>query len=268
MKKSFYCFLAFILVQYVCYVLVNTIWSVCTAEGKSFIDALSWDRSIALQPTVLLVNSAVSSVITLLLFLHYKWTEVSSAWLRTRHWDVCVWSGVAALGTLVPCIWLQEQLPELPDFSADLFKQVMSSQYGYFVLCVFAPFVEEVVFRGAILRSMLSAMSNRWLAIFVSALFFAAAHMNPAQMPHALLVGLLLGWFYARTGSIIPSVAFHWVNNTATYAIYVLMPQAEDMTLLQFFGGNSVRVALAILFSMFLLLPALYQLNLRMCKAK
>ena len=77
-----------------------------------------------------------------------------------------------------------------------------------------------------------------------------------------------MGWFYARTGSIIPSVAFHWVNNTATYAIYVLMPQAEDMTLLQFFGGNSVRVALAILFSMFLLLPAFYQLNLRMCKAK
>lgn len=87
-------------------------------------------------------------------------------------------------------------------------------------------------------------------------------------MPHAFLIGLLLGWMYYRTGSILPGVAFHWVNNTVAYVLYNLYPNsASDMKLIDLFGTQRT-VAAALLFSLFILLPALYQLHLRMRKAE
>lgn len=144
------------------------------------------------------------------------------------------------------------------------FKTILSNEYGYFTLCLLAPLVEELVFRGAILRALLGVFSRHWVAIAVSAAIFAIVHLNPAQMPHAFLMGLLLGWMYYRTGSILPGVALHWVNNTAAYAIYMLMPNAADSGLSGLFGGDIVRVLLAVGFSLLIFIPSVYQLNLRM----
>ena len=96
-----------------------------------------------------------------------------------------------------------------------------------------------------------------------SAAIFAIVHANPAQMPHALLIGILLGWLYCRTGSILPGVAVHWVNNTAAYVFERLFPQMSDTTLTEFFGGDESRVLLSVAFSLLILLPAIYQLYLR-----
>ena len=102
------------------------------------------------------------------------------------------------------------------------------------------------------------------VAIAISALLFALAHGNPAQMPHAFLIGLLLGWIFYRTGSILPCVALHWTNNTVAYVLYNLYPAASSMKLVDIFKGSELHVYLALLFSLFLLGPALFQLHLRM----
>ena len=103
-------------------------------------------------------------------------------------------------------------------------------------------------------------------AIALSALLFALIHSNPVQMPHAFLVGLLLGWMYYRTDSIVPGVAYHWVNNTIAYIVYNFYPD-PSLKLIDLFGGNERSVMLALLFSLLIFLPALYQLNLRLKKA-
>ena len=143
----------------------------------------------------------------------------------------------------------------------------MDNRYGYFVLCLLVPFAEEVAFRGAVLRSLLGSFRNHWAAIAISAVFFAVVHGNPVQMPHAFLVGLLLGWMYYRTGSILPGVVLHWVNNTVVYVVYTLYPYMADASLQQIFGGNTNNMVLSVIFSMFILLPAIYQLNVNMKKA-
>jgi hypothetical protein len=102
------------------------------------------------------------------------------------------------------------------------------------------------------------------VAIAISALLFSAAHMNPAQLPHTFLVGLLLGWLYYRTNSIIPGVVYHWVNNTIAYVLYNLYPN-PDMTLTDLFGSQQ-RVLMAVGFSLCILIPSLIQLNMRMRK--
>ena len=214
--------------------------------------------------TALMITSAAASIVTVIVFLVAKWAIVSRHWLQTRPWFVLFWCVVASLGALVPSMWLQELMPELPNTAEEAFDMIMKDRLGYFVVGLFAPLTEELVFRGAILKALLQWKPNPWVGIVISALLFALVHMNPAQMPHAILVGLLLGWMYYRTDSVIPGVVYHWVNNTVAYVMYNLYPD-PDMTLVELFGSQrSVLMALA--FSLCIFLPALYQLNLRLKK--
>ena len=186
--------------------------------------------------------------------------------MRTRQWTVMLWSCVAGLGTILPSKALQELMPELPDMLQQTMMGVMSSYWGYIVVCILAPLVEEIVFRGAILKSLLKSVKPMW-AIVVSALLFSLIHANPAQMPHAFLIGLLLGWMYWRTGSILPGIALHWINNTTAYAAYRIAPSMADASMTELFGSTP-RICLAIGFSLLILLPALFQLHVNMRRAE
>ena len=137
----------------------------------------------------------------------------------------------------------------------------------YFKWGLLAPLVEELVFRGAILRGLLRWHRNPWLGIAISAVLFSVVHMNPAQMPHAFLIGLLLGWMYYRTDSIVPGVVYHWVNNTVAYVLYAFYPD-PDIKLNDIFMGNQQNVLLAVVFSLCIFIPSLLQLNIRMKKAE
>ncbi len=216
----------------------------------------------------LITTTTVISVITILLFLLAKWAKVSPTWLRTRPWTVLFWSCIAALGALLPSAWLQEQIPELPNIIENEFDMILKERWGYVAIGLLAPLSEEIVFRGAILKSLLSSSRlSAWGAIAISAFLFALIHMNPAQMPHAFIIGLLLGWMYWRTGSILPGMAYHWINNSAAYVIYNLYPN-PDIKLVDVFKGSELHVYMALGFSLLILLPALYQLHLWMHRAE
>lgn len=208
-----------------------------------------------------------SNVLGLIVFLVTKWAEVSRNWIRKRPWMVLFWAALASVGCIVPSMWLQEVMPELPNLAQEGLEELMGNRLGYIVVGLLAPLVEEVVFRGAILRALLKWNQNHWLCIAISAALFGLSHFNPAQTPHAFLAGLLLGWMYYRTGSIVPGVVVHWVNNSVAYAMYNISKAAYgtgDPTMAQMFGEQCV--ALAVLFSLCILIPAIYQLNLRMKK--
>ena len=216
-----------------------------------------------LSATPLIISMAASSVIAGAVFLLARWGKVSGEYVRSRPWGVLFWCVLAAIGMVIPSVWFQEQLPDLPNLLNEQFTMIMKNRYGYFVVGLLVPLVEELVFRGAILRALLAGMKKHWYAIAISALLFALVHGNPAQMPHAFIVGLLLGWMYYRTGSIVPGVAFHWISNTIAYILYNIMPD-PDIPLIVIFDGNTRAMLSSVLFSLCILLPAIYQLNLRM----
>lgn len=219
--------------------------------------------------TPMLITSAVlANVLAMAVFLLARWAEVSPRWLRSRPWVVLLWSVVAALGGIVPSDWIQEHMPELPNLAESQFDMILTNRWGYVAVGLLAPLAEEIVFRGAILRSLLHAgRLPVWGAIAVSAVLFGLVHLNPAQMPHAFVTGMLLGWMYWRTGSILPGVAYHWANNTVAYVIYNLFPN-PDLKLTDLFKGSEQHVLMAVGFSLLILLPALYQLHLWMRRAE
>lgn len=214
----------------------------------------------------LVVTMAVFSLLTIMIFLSARWAEVSLRWLLTKQWLVLVWAVIAALGMVIPMTWLQENMPELPNWIEDQQEQLLSNYWGYLVIGLLAPLAEEIVFRGAILRTLLDRVTP-WGAIALSAVLFALIHMNPAQIPYAFLAGLLLGWMYWRTGSILPGMAYHWANNSVAYILYHAYPDT-DMKLIDLFKGSESHVYLAVFFSLLICLPALYQLHLWMRRAE
>jgi len=217
----------------------------------------------------IIIISVISSVITLALFLLLKWTPVSRSYLLRRPWDVLFWVVILTLGTIIPSTWLAEQIPyEMPAELEAMLADMMHNRWGYLAIGILAPLAEEVVFRGAILRTLLKLFDRRWYwaAIFLSAVIFGLVHGNVQQFVHAALIGLLLGWMYYRTDSIVPGVVFHWVNNSAAYVIANLIPNAENAELIDIFGGNQRSVWIALGCSLCLFLPALFQLYLRLKK--
>ena len=210
-----------------------------------------------------IASHVVSSAIAAALFLRLKWCEVSPHYLRTRPWGVFFWSALLALGLIIPSVWLQEMLPPLPNILQEQLTALLRHPLGFVAVGLLAPLVEEIVFRGAILRALLQWFSRAWVAILVSAVFFALIHANPAQMPHSFVVGILLGWMYWRTRSILPGMVYHFVNNAVAYVManVVADPNAPLGT---YFGGSSTQVLQAVLFSLCIALPALFQLGKRL----
>jgi membrane protease YdiL (CAAX protease family) len=94
-------------------------------------------------------------------------------------------------------------------------------------VCVVAPVVEEMLFRGVVLRSFLQQYDRRQ-AIWGSALLFAVAHLNIYQFVVALGMGLVLGWLYERSRSLIPCIALHAAYNTGTGVLAQAMGEGRD----------------------------------------
>lgn len=218
-----------------------------------------------------IITTVLSSGLTIFLFLKLRWTPVSPSWMQTRPWIVLTWSVLLALGTIIPSERLVEVLQmEMPEQMMKTFEEVMKKPIGYVVIGILAPFAEEVVFRGAILRKLLGMMDEKrhWVAIVLSALVFGLVHLNVPQGIHAFLIGLLLGWMYYRTRSILPGILFHWVNNSVAFIMFHIMPQMADGKLIDLFHSNERMVTLSVIFSFFILIPSIYQLNVWMKRAK
>lgn len=252
MKKALFYVVMFLFVQVVVTSIVSLVFKICGQPATS--------------PEQFILSISLFNIIVIALFAWQKWTPVNRQYMLSRPWGVLCWTVLAALGTILPSLWLQDVLPELPNKLEEQFAQIMANRWGYFAVGLLAPIAEEFVFRGAALRALLEWTRKPWLAIVISALLFSLAHMNPAQMVHAFLIGMLLGWMYWRTGSIIPGIAFHWVNNTIAYVAENLLPGQTDH-LADLFGGNQQSILLSVLFSLCILLPSLFQLHQRMSKA-
>lgn len=87
--------------------------------------------------------------------------------------------------------------------------------------------VEELAFRGIAL-GVLRPYGDRF-AILVSSLMFGLLHGNFIQIPFAFCVGLIMAYTVVRTGSIVPAVIIHFINNGMSCLLsYVGVPADQE----------------------------------------
>ena len=74
-------------------------------------------------------------------------------------------------------------------------------------------FFEEALCRGLILNTLAEDMSKR-RAIIISAALFAVMHGAIERTPGTFIGGLLYGWMYVQTGSLLPGMFAHAIHNS------------------------------------------------------
>lgn len=82
-------------------------------------------------------------------------------------------------------------------------------------ILIFAPIFEELIFRRMILEGLLRNYYDK-KAIILSALIFALMHGNIHQGINTFILGLMLGYIYVKTNSIILCMFGHFTNNFTT----------------------------------------------------
>ena len=82
--------------------------------------------------------------------------------------------------------------------------------------------LEELLFRFAPIKLL---SENKRSALILSSVMFAFAHANLFQIPYALVAGFILSALYLLTGSVLPSIMLHFLNNAVSLAsIYGVPP--------------------------------------------
>ena len=116
---------------------------------------------------------------------------------------------------------LNSLMPPMPEFLEEMLKSLTQGNFLINLLCVSiaAPFCEEWLCRGMVLRGLLGHNVKPVPAILFSAFFFALIHANPWQAIPAFLFGCLFGWIYYKTGSLKLTMLMHCVNNTFALVI-------------------------------------------------
>lgn len=129
----------------------------------------------------------------------------------------------------------------IPNTMEETFLAMSRNPFGILSITLLAPVLEELLFRGAIQKGLLLRYKP-WTAILTSSLLFGVVHLNPAQIPFAFILGLMFGWLYYRTGSLLPGIVGHVLNNTvATVNMYLygtttIEEQMQNSTVMWLWG--------------------------------
>lgn len=87
----------------------------------------------------------------------------------------------------------------------------MTDTFSMFLYaCLFAPVVEEILFRGLVMRGL--EKYGKWFAIVASSVLFGLFHGNLAQTPYAIAAGLVMG-YVAMEYNLLWAMVMHMINN-------------------------------------------------------
>lgn len=138
----------------------------------------------------------------------------------------------------------------LPDLMQDTFRAMSRNVFGIISIAIMAPLVEELLFRGAIQGYMLRKEMKPLHAILIASAIFGIVHMNPIQIPFAFAIGLIFGWLYYRTGSVVPGIIGHFINNSiACLQMATLTEEEFNTTTIEWLGVGPTYALFAISFA-------------------
>lgn len=141
-------------------------------------------------------------------------------------------AGLSAISVILLFNYLGEPAPEVAHQAlVNLQEDFNLSRLILLIISavIAAPLIEELVFRGVLQTSLMRLLKGqRWPAMVITALVFSAIHAW-AVPTHGLVplfvLGLVFGYLYERTGSLITPILAHAVFNAVNIAIALSMPE-------------------------------------------
>ena len=139
--------------------------------------------------------------------------------LWSRWWDAAGLAvGVICQLVALPALYfLIQELTGDPDVSRPARQLTDGVEGAAFILVALvvtfaAPVVEEVFYRGLMLRAAARRFGTRW-AVFGSSAIFGVSHFELVQFPGLFFFGAVLALLAVRTGRLGASIAAHMAFN-------------------------------------------------------
>ncbi len=109
------------------------------------------------------------------------------------------------------------------------FSNDFSTGFSIFILCVSPGIIEELLFRGALMGGFLRRISP-WKAVVLTGLMFGFFHFSVYRFLPTTILGIIFGFLVVYTGSLIPGILAHFLNNfLALHILPYLEEQYPDL---------------------------------------
>lgn len=211
-----------------CLVVVSSIVTLPAFYWKDF-------YHVALPLSFLL--GGVAAIFILLIYLKIKWKTIvehlktsPNIWvlLLSPALYICALPFAEFLTSLVPTTG-NPILEDLYKSTIEAFEMMLDYKVaGFITVCIFAPVLEEILFRGILLRGMLHQGINPVIAIILSSFLFGLAHMNPWQFLGAGMLGTIFAFIYYRTKSLWMCIFLHSLNNTISFILMIKFQSMDE----------------------------------------
>lgn len=194
------------------------------------------------------IGMLVSSLAMIVHLFLFNYVRISKDFLYEVRRDILVLSTLFIASVMlvfnVIAAWLG-----LENNMESTIEQIMGSSAGIVSVALLAPILEELLFRGAIQGAMMRFFKNPWVGIIVAALLFGIIHGNPIQIFYASCLGIAFGWVYYRTGSLLPAIVGHIVNNSLAVISFMLFGSSGESEVVADSSGDITMVIVGTLFA-------------------
>jgi len=210
------------------YVIIDLLFPLANIHGEFYVtETVEWIFNLVTYIFTLLVPFGIYALcvkIPLKVALPFRKTKAD---LTAGGFFISLGVGVAAsyatelLASALGAIGIGITMPEMetPETFPALIFYVLS-------LTVAPAFIEEIIFRGIVMQSL--RRFGDVFALAASSLIFGIFHLNLIQMPYAFILGLCIGYFVMRTGSLWVGVIIHFVNNSIATVFEFLYPTMTE----------------------------------------
>lgn len=162
---------------------------------------------------------------------------------NNAHWWIVLLIAISAIPVVSGIAGLFDQIPLTAKLEAK--KATFATQQkamlnlqtagefitAFIVMGIIAPIGEEFLFRGIMMKFAAKKMvGNIFWPILLTAVFFAMVHGNVVGFVSLVISGLILGYVYYFTGSLVLSMFTHFIVNGSQVLLMYFGRNNEAMT--------------------------------------
>ena len=135
----------------------------------------------------------------------------------------------------------------VPDFLLKINNILFTAQTGKeflwltIVIAVTPALCEEILFRGYFQRSCERVIG--WKSVILAGGLFGLYHMQPLGLLSLSTMGLLFGYLYFRSGSLLTSMAAHFTNNFLVLLVNYVTRSSTSVELMSGYFATTAIIA-------------------------
>ena len=160
-------------------------------------------------------------------FVTYKWYKTGTVTIEKTALNKYIWLPVLVWALVIVA---QFFLPNDPSVNQQTAEQLTHNQplFAFFMIVVFAPLTEELIFRGMLACFLFPKQDNvKQTALFllVTSIIFALVHFpgTPLQFLVYASLGFSMGLAYINKGGLAYSMGLHALNNLISFVMIMML---------------------------------------------